>query len=233
MTDQDTELRALLHAFGELLPPDGSSGGGHGQESYELVESTRLHLGSALAAAPEATARLAGQVFRLLAAEHPRTSRLTDPPIGAPGHRAFLEGIISLLQEGSWEQRANAAAAAHRIPSYHDRTPVGALRAEYPAGRVPGEQLRERYARALRDGSRPAVPYADLWPRFWPAAAECFTACSDREVRGRLALAFPLEHPGHLPRAAPVLAAARRIAERETGLHPRLLAGSTGYGTRT
>ncbi|GLW75100.1 hypothetical protein Kpho02_73970 [Kitasatospora phosalacinea] len=107
-----------------------------------------------------------------------------------------------------------------------------ALAADHRGGRLTLDQARARYPEALRLAHLPTEPYADLWPRFWLAAAACFTTCPDREVRDLLALAFPLEHPDHLPEAAPLLAEARRIAAREPAAdgHRRLLAGSTGYG---
>ncbi|MFC8719501.1 hypothetical protein [Kitasatospora sp. NPDC057198] len=230
MTAQDAELTARLDAFEALLVE--AERHGLDQDSYERIESTRLALGTALEAAPAATARLAGRVFRLLTLEHSTTHQLTDPLIGAIGHRAVLEGLIPLLEQGSWERRRNAAAAAYFLPARRDPAPLAALRARYRDGSVDGEQLREQYREALRLAHQPAEPYADLYPRFWLAAAACFTACPDRQVRQHLAPAFPLEHPDHLPQAAPLLAEARRIAEREPELdgHRRLLAGSTGYG---
>ncbi|WP_033219454.1 hypothetical protein [Kitasatospora phosalacinea] len=105
-----------------------------------------------------------------------------------------------------------------------------------PAGRSAAARRRRRGrpppALPPRRGLLPAEPYADPWPCFRPAAAGCFTARPGREVRDGLALAFPPEHRDHLPQAAPLLAGARRIAEREPGLdgHRRLLEGATGYG---
>ncbi|MFE1318618.1 hypothetical protein [Kitasatospora phosalacinea] len=249
MTDQDAELTARLDAFDALLTGVGRRGAEQDdrgdrddrgdqddQDAYERVEAARLALGAALGADRAATARLAGRVLGLLVRKWPWNAQLTGPLIGAIGHRATLEALTALVRQGSWQQRGNAAAAAYHLPFHRDPAPLAALAAEHRSSPLPREQLQERYREALRLAHRPAEPYADLWPRFWLAAAECFTACPDREVRDHLALAFPLEHPDHLPEAAPVLAEARRTARRTAAREPgatghrRLLAGSTGYG---
>ncbi|QKW18417.1 hypothetical protein HUT16_04440 [Kitasatospora sp. NA04385] len=234
MSDPDTELAARLDAFGALLAAAGRRA--PDQDGYESIESTRLSLGTALTADPAATrrlaGRLAGRIFRLLTLEPSTTSQLTDPLIGAIGHRATLAVLVPLLEQGGWRQRGNAATAAYHLRFHRDPAPLAALRAQDRGGPVDDGRLRERYRETLRRSLLPAEPYADLWPRFWLAAAACFTACPDREVRDGLALAFPLAHPDHLPAAAPLLAEARRIAEHhpELGGHRRLLADSTGYG---
>ncbi|MFJ1757181.1 hypothetical protein [Kitasatospora sp. NPDC088134] len=213
MISPDTELAAALDAFCALLEqaaqedPDQED---PDQEAYERREQARLVLARALAAEPAATARLADRVFRALTLEHSMTHQLTDPLIAAIGHRAFLEGLVPLVRTGGWTERRNAAAAAYHLRAYRDPAPIVALREEHRRSPIPPEEQRERAEQALRLAYQAAEPYEDVWPRFWLAVLECFTACPDAELRRDLASAFPLEHPDHLPTAAPLLATARR-----------------------
>ncbi|MFD8599228.1 hypothetical protein ACFV1L_29910 [Kitasatospora sp. NPDC059646] len=224
MTDPDAELASALDAFAALL---ADVGGRRDQGSHEQVESARLLLGEALAADRARTARLAGRVLRLLVLERCATSQLVHPLIAAIGSRATLAALLRSAGEGSWAHRANACSAAYWVAVRHEPVPFDALR---ELARTDPGRAREQLAEAVGRARANVDPLTDLWPRLWLAAAVCFTACDEPEVRRTVQTAFPLEHPRHLPQAGPLLAAARRIAEDDPRTWYRLLNGSTGYG---
>ncbi|MFJ1791983.1 hypothetical protein [Kitasatospora griseola] len=224
MTHKDAELASALDEFAALLA-DGADP--ISQDRYEQVASTRLLLGQALTADPARTVRLADRVLSLLALEASTTGQLVGPLVAAIGRQAVLAALISRASEGSWERRANACRAAYWVAVWTD---PAAHRTLFAMHRSDPERLKRLIAET-RERDRTAVdPLAGRWPHLWLAAAVCFTACDDPDVRRAVETAFPLEHPDHLPQAAPVLAEARRIAERDPQTYGRLLNGSTGYG---
>ncbi|WP_100585310.1 hypothetical protein [Kitasatospora sp. CB02891] len=224
MNDKDAELAAALDEFAALL-----AGGADpiGQDRYEQVESTRLLLGQALTADPARTARLADRVLSLLVLEASTTGQLVGPLVAAIGRKATLAALISRAGQGRREHRANACRAAYWVAVWTD---PAAYRALFARHRSDPERLRRLIAETRERDWTAVDPLAELWPHLWLAAAVCFTTCDDPDVRRAVETAFPLEHPDHLPQAAPVLAEARRIAEHDPQTYGRLLTGSTGYG---
>ncbi|MFG2698329.1 hypothetical protein [Kitasatospora sp. NPDC048407] len=213
MTDPDAELAAAIYEFAALLAD--TEGRRLDQDRYEQVETTRLSLGQALAADPARTARLADRVLPLLAMESGRTSQLVFPLVAAVGRQAALTDLISLASEGSWRHWANACTAAYWVDAWAAPVPLDDLREQVRAGRISAEQAQERIARALKQVQAILELLTDLWPHLWLAAAKRFTGSDDPDLRCLVQAGFPLEHPHHLPEAAPFLAEARRIAEND------------------